>query len=92
MGASGAQVARVFWVEGVSLGGVAWLLGVIVGVPLAYLFVQMIWQVAMPLDFHVDLIAFVVMLAAILCVASLASGAPTWRAIHTGTAEMLRYE
>ncbi len=92
LGARSGQVARVFWVEGVSLGILAWLIGAAVGVLPAYAFVQLIWQAVMPLDFHVDPLAFVVMLVAILGIASLANMAPAWRAAHSRTAEMLRYE
>ncbi|MGZ6352440.1 MAG: FtsX-like permease family protein [Ktedonobacterales bacterium] len=92
MGATGRRVAQVFWVEGLALGGIAWCLGALLGVPLAYAFVQMLWQVVMPVDLYVDYVAFAVMLAAILTVATLASIAPTWRASRVRVGEMLRYE
>jgi len=92
MGARSGQVARVFLVEGASLGTLAWLIGAVVGLAPSYAFVQLIWQAVMPLDFHVDPVAFAVMLLAILGIASLASMAPAWRAAHVRTAEMLRYE
>lgn len=92
MGATGMRVAQVFWVEGLALGGIAWCLGALIGLPLAYAFVQMLWQVVMPVDLSVDYVAFAVMLAAILTVATLASIAPTWRASHARVAELLRYE
>ncbi|MGZ6286063.1 MAG: ABC transporter permease [Ktedonobacterales bacterium] len=92
MGATGRRVAQVFWVEGLALGGIAWCLGALLGVPLAYAFVQMLWQVVMPVDLYVDYVAFAVMLAAILSVATVASIAPTWRASRVRVGEMLRYE
>ncbi len=92
MGATGRRVAQVFWVEGLALGGIAWCLGALLGLPLAYAFVQMLWQVVMPVDVYVDYVAFAVMLGAILAVATLASIAPTWRASRVRIAEMLRYE
>lgn len=92
MGATGRRVAQVFWVEGLALGGIAWCLGALLGLPLAYVFVQILWQVVMPVDLSVDYVAFAVMLAAILSVATLASIAPTWRASRVRVGEMLRYE
>src|SRR5215469_4453821 len=40
MGASSWRVAQVFWVEGQALGGIAWCLGALLGLPLASAFVQ----------------------------------------------------
>ena len=45
-------------------GALAWMIGAVVGVLPAYAFVQLIWQAVMPLDFHVDPVAFAVMLVA----------------------------
>src|SRR5258708_2080338 len=36
MGASSFRVARVFWVEGLALGGISWGLWALLGLPLAY--------------------------------------------------------
>jgi putative ABC transport system permease protein len=92
MGASGRRVAKVFWVESLALGAIAWCAGVVLGLPLAYAFVQTFsWQV-MPVDIYVEPLAFGVMLAAILVIATLASIAPAWRASRVRIAEMLRYE
>jgi putative ABC transport system permease protein len=92
LGASGRRVAQVFWVEGLALGGIAWCAGVVVGLPLAYGFVQTFaWQV-MPVDFYLEPVAFAVMLVAVLVIATLASLAPSWRASRQRVAEMLRYE
>jgi ABC-type antimicrobial peptide transport system permease subunit len=92
MGASGRRVAQVVWVESLALGALSWCIGVLVGLPLAYAFVQTFaWQV-MPVDFYLDALAFVVMLAAVLLIATLASVAPAWRASRLRIADMLRYE
>lgn len=92
MGARGHQVAQVFWVEGLALGSISWCLGALLGLPLAYAFVQMLWQTVMPVDFHVDYVAFALMLAAIVAVVALSSVIPAWRVSHARVAEMLRYE
>jgi ABC-type antimicrobial peptide transport system permease subunit len=92
LGASGRRVAQVFWVESLALGGIAWLVGVVVGLPLAYVFVQTFaWQI-MPVDFYLDGLAFGVMLAAVFAIATVASVAPAWRASRLRVAEALRYE
>jgi ABC-type antimicrobial peptide transport system permease subunit len=92
LGASGRRVAQVFWVESLALGGFAWFAGALVGLPLAYAFVQTFaWQV-MPVDFYLDGLAFGVMLAAVLVIATVASVAPAWRAARLRVAEALRYE
>ena len=92
MGASGWRIGQVFWSEGLALGGVSWLAGGIIGLPLAYLFAHAFGQLVMPLDFEVDPVAFVVMLVAIVVIATLATIAPASRASHVRIADMLRYE
>ena len=92
MGANGRRVAQVFWVEGLALGGIAWCCGVAVGLPLAYVFLHELSQLVLPMDFYVDPLAFAVMLAAIIGIASVASLAPAWRASHVRIASILRYE
>jgi ABC-type antimicrobial peptide transport system permease subunit len=82
----------VFWVESLALGSISWLTGVVVGLPLAYGFVQLFASQVMPVDFYLDPLAFVVMLGAVVAIATLASIAPAWRASHVRIAELLRYE
>ncbi len=92
MGASGRRVAQVFWVESLALGALAWCAGAAIGLPLAYAFVQTFaWQV-MPVDFYLDPLAFVVMLVAMVVIATVASIVPAWRASRLRIAEILRYE
>jgi putative ABC transport system permease protein len=92
MGASGWRIGQVFWSEGLALGGISWLAGGIIGLPLAYLFVRAFGQLVMPLDFVIDPAAFVVMLGAIVVIATLATIAPSLRAAQIRIADMLRYE
>ena len=92
MGGSAFRVARVFWVEGLALGGIAWVLGALLGIPLAYGFVQLISRLIRRVDFALDASAFVVMLVAVLIIATLASIIPALRASRVRIAEMLRYE
>jgi ABC-type antimicrobial peptide transport system permease subunit len=92
MGASGWRVGQVFWSEGLALGGIAWLAGGVIGLPLAYLFVHAFGQWVMPVDFVIDPVAFVVMLVAVVAIATLATLTPASRASQIRIAEMLRYE
>jgi ABC-type antimicrobial peptide transport system permease subunit len=92
MGASDWRVGQVFWSEGLALGAIAWLAGGTIGLPLAYLFVHVFSQLVMPVDFVIDPAAFVVMLVAVVIIASLATITPAFRASHIHVADMLRYE
>ncbi|HMA35683.1 MAG TPA: FtsX-like permease family protein [Chloroflexia bacterium] len=92
LGASGWRVAQVFWIEGLALGGLAWGLGVLLGLPLTYLFLAVFRQRVAPAAQTIDLAAFGVMLVAILGIATLASLAPARRAARLRIADLLRYE
>ncbi|GHO64652.1 hypothetical protein KSC_035440 [Ktedonobacter sp. SOSP1-52] len=92
MGASSWRVAQVFWVQGQSLGLIAWLLGAILGLPLAYAFLRLFSQFVMPVDFVIDPLAFVVMLLALLGIATLASITPAQNAARLRIADLMRYE
>jgi putative ABC transport system permease protein len=92
LGASGWRVAQVFWVESLALGGIAWCAAVVVGVPLAYVFVQSFAREAMPVDFYVNPTAVALLLGAVLLIATLASIGPAWRAGRARAADLLRYE
>jgi putative ABC transport system permease protein len=92
MGASSFRVARVFWVEGMALGGIAWLLGALLGLPLAYGFIQVMSTLVLRVDFLIAPSALVVMLASVLIISTLASIIPALRASRVRIADMLRYE
>jgi putative ABC transport system permease protein len=92
MGASDWRVARVFWVEGLALGGIAWGLCALLGLPLAYGFIQVMSKLVFRVDFLIAPSALVVMLAAVLIISTLASIIPALRASRVRIADMLRYE
>lgn len=92
MGGSSWRVAQIFWVEGMSLGGIALLLGVLVGIPMAYGFVQLMGKLFLQVDFLLDASALMVMVVAVLLIATLASILPAFRASQLRIADMLRYE
>jgi putative ABC transport system permease protein len=92
LGAGSWRVAQVFWVEGLVLGGIAWLLGTLLGLPLAYGFIQVMSRLVLRVDFLIAPSALVVMLAAVLLISTLASIIPALRASRVRIADMLRYE
>jgi len=92
MGAGGWRVAQIFWVEGLALGGIAWCLGALLGLPLASAFLQFFSRLVIPIDFVVDPLAFLVMLTAMLLIVTLASVVPARRASRLRIADLLRYE
>lgn len=92
MGARSWRVGQIFWVEGLTLGGIAWCLGALLGLPLAYAFLQFFSHLVIPVDFVIDPLAFLVMLAALLLIVTLASVIPARRASRLRIADLLRYE
>lgn len=92
MGASTWRIIQVFWVEGLALGGLAWLLSCLVGLPLAYVTEQLFSRLVTPADFSGAAQTLVIVLAALLFVATAASFLPARRAAKRKTASLLRYE
>jgi putative ABC transport system permease protein len=92
MGASTWPVARIFWTEGLALAGIAWCFGVLLGLPLGYLFIQVFSRLVQAVDLHVSVPAFAALLGGVVAVATLASLLPAWRASRVRVTEMLRYE
>ncbi|HEX6799668.1 MAG TPA: FtsX-like permease family protein [Ktedonobacterales bacterium] len=92
LGATGWRVASVFWVEGLSLAGVAWLVAVALGIPAAYGFVALIGNVLIQMPFAFDPTALALMLAFTFVLATVASAIPALSASRVRVADTLRYE
>jgi putative ABC transport system permease protein len=92
MGGTGWRIAGVFWIEGISLATVAWIVAVIVGIPAAYAFVSLIGAVLVPLPFTFGPITPGIMLVFILVIATLACFGPALSAARVRVSEMLRYD
>lgn len=92
MGATGRKVAGVFWTEAMSLGALAWVVGVLLGIPAAYGFVWLIGVLMMQVPFDFNPFGIVLMLAVIVLIATLASIIPVWGASRLRIAQILRYE
>ena len=92
MGASGWRVGRVFWLEGISLAVIAWLVAIVLGIPGAYAFIGLIGAVLLPVPFAFNPTALLVMLIFIVAIATLASFGPVLKASRVRIADTLRYE
>ena len=92
MGATGRQVAQVFWAEGLTLGGLAWVAALIIGVPASYGFVWLLGHLFLPTPFAFSPISLAAMLVFVLVVATLASVIPVWGAARMKIVQTLRYE
>lgn len=92
MGAGSRKVAQVFWTEGLTLGTLAWILAVIVGLPAAYAFVAVQGSLLVPMPFAFNPLSLVTMLVFTLVLASLASIGPAIGSTRLRIAQTLRYE
>ncbi len=92
MGATGWSVARVFWIEGISLATFAWIVAVIIGIPCAYAFVGLISAVLVPIPFSFSPLTLATMLVLIFAIATLASFGPALSAARIRVSDILRYE
>jgi len=93
MGASGWRAARIFWVEALALAGMAWVGSLLVGVPAAMGFLQLVDHWArFNVPFAFDSMALGIMLMVLLVVATLASFGPAGSAARLRIADILRYE
>jgi putative ABC transport system permease protein len=92
IGATGRKVAQVFWTEGITLGFVAWALAIVIGIPAAYGFIQLLGALILTIPFSFNPLSLIYMLAFILVVATIASLGPVWGSTRIKIAQTLRYE
>lgn len=92
MGAGDASIAQIFLTEGFALGLGGWFLGIVLGYPLGFAFVNLMQSVL----FHIDYIftpgMLVVSLFFALAIAMLASLVPAIGAARMRVGQVLRYE
>jgi len=92
LGATNWRVASVFWLEGIALTVMAWVIGVVLGIPGAYGFVRLLGLVFIQIPFAFNLLMLLYMFAFIMLLVMLASLLPVLGAIRVRIAETLRYE
>src|SRR5579872_393998 len=92
MGATNWRIASVFWLEGIALAAIAWLVGVILGFPAAYGFVTLLGAVFIQVPFAFNPLMLLYMLGFIIVLATLASCIPVLSATRVRIADTLRYE
>ncbi len=92
MGATSRAIVKIFWVEGMTIALLAWIVALCVGIFIAYGFVQALSALLAPLPFTFNPAYLLWMLAFMLGVASLASFGPALGAGKVKIAQTLRYE
>jgi putative ABC transport system permease protein len=92
MGASSRQTAGIFWVEGLALGMLAWGVGVVMSIPLADGFLQLLDLLLLHAPFAFDPWLCLLMLLAILAITVIASVGPMLRAARMRIVDLLHYE
>ncbi|GCE23089.1 FtsX-like permease family protein [Dictyobacter kobayashii] len=92
VGASSARVALVFWTEGNALGLLSWLVALLLGIPISWIFVQLLGLLLTPIPFAFNPFNLLLMLVFILAITALVSLGPARSATKMRIAEILRYE
>jgi putative ABC transport system permease protein len=92
LGATNWRVVCIFWLEGVILAMIAWMLGVVLGIPGAYGFVLLLGTIFIRLPVAFNPFLLLNMLSFIIIMVLLASVIPVFSAVRVRIAEMLRYE
>ncbi len=93
IGASNGAIYRIFITEGIVVGLLSWVLGVIVSVPLSWVLTRVLGQaMKFPLSFAFSLEGVLVWLALVVLISVLASLLPAYRAARISVAEAIAYE
>lgn len=92
LGATGWRVGSVFFLEGLALATLSWLLGSLLGIPGAMLLVQILNTYLGPHDVFFAPVSFLLSLGCILLVTLCASFGPALSASHLRIREVLHYE
>lgn len=94
VGASNQSVRRVVVLEGLFIGFISWILGVILSLPFGYVFSNVIGVafLQMPLEFRFSFVGVFIWLGLMLAIAAVASLAPAQRASNVTIREVLSTE
>lgn len=92
MGATSGQVGLIFWIEGLTFALLAWVIGLLLGLPLADAFLKLISRILFLVTFTINALALAETLGLVMLLASLASLGPALSASRLRINEALRYE
>ena len=92
IGAVGRRVSVVFWIEGLALALMAWVIGTILGLPGAFGLVHLLSVMLIPFDFSFNPMLIVVSLLFVIAVTFVAVVGPALSASRVRIREILRYE
>jgi putative ABC transport system permease protein len=92
IGATNSALLLTFWVEGLVLGGLGWLIGLALGYPIGYLLTRQLGQVLYSLNFVMSPLTVLASLFFCLCLATVSSLGPALGAAQVSASAALRYE
>ena len=94
IGAVDSQIIKTVVIEGVLIGLMSWVLGVVLSIPITYLLSSIIGQAIFnsPLGFAFTGLGLVIWLVLVLVLSSLASILPAYNAVRLTIREVLAYE
>lgn len=92
MGAASRKVAQVFWSEGTTLGGLAWVLALVLGFPASWGLLLIQAKLLAPVPFAFNSFNLVWMFLVIFILVTLACIGPIFAATRVKIVQTLRYE
>ena len=94
IGAGDGEIIRTVIVEGVVIGSLSWLMGVILSFPITYGLSTIVSLAVFnsPIDVHFTWLGFAIWLVVVLALSALASVLPAYSAARLTIREVLAYE
>lgn len=94
IGASDGSVQKIFIVEGIIIGLLSWLIGVVLAYPVSLYLSQLIGQqfLSAPLDYTFSTTGVLLWLGVVIVLSAIASFLPAWNASRLTVREVLAYE
>ena len=91
IGAGNTTITHIFWLEGVCLGTISWLLAALFSKSVARIFVNLLSSTLLPVEFTMPLTTLLLLAVGLLSVVSIAGFLPAWGASRINTSDILRY-
>jgi putative ABC transport system permease protein len=94
VGASNGAILRMILAEGLLIGLLSWVFGLVVSIPITYVLNAGVGAsiLSAPLDFTFSFNGLVIWLGLVIVIAVLASALPAWNAMRLTVREVLSYE